>query len=267
MTSEVRRRDAEIRAWNATLASRVEEKTAELREAQDQIARSRRLAALGSLSAGVAHALNNPMTSVVGLVSLVRQRLAHGEAGELLGEALLEARRATRVVQDLRRFAEQEREGAGQHFGLDRPVLAALDAFRARLHEQGIALETELADGLPAAQGHPDQIEQLVGHLVDNAVAAMPGGGTLGVRVSAVEGQALRICVSDTGTGIPPEIRERIFDPFFTTRPAGDGGMGLSLAHAIAEAHHGTLRVESAPGQGSRFTVVLPAAPPAAHLS
>jgi signal transduction histidine kinase len=267
MTSEVRRRDAEIRAWNAELASRVEEKAAALRGAQDQIARSRRLAALGSLSAGVAHALNNPMTSVMGLVALVRQRLPEGEEKSLLGEVLGEARRATRVVQDLRRFAEQEREGEGQRFGLDRPVLSAIDAFRARLREQGIALEIQVTEGLPAAQGRPEQIEQLVSHLIDNATAAMPKGGTLGVSVSAVDGQALKLCISDSGVGIPPEIRERIFDPFFTTKRASGVGMGLSLTHTIVEAHHGTIAVESAPGQGTRFTVVLPAAPPEAHLS
>jgi signal transduction histidine kinase len=245
----------------------VEEKTAELRSAQDQISRSRRLAALGSLSAGVAHALNNPMTSVVGLVSLVRQRLPDGEERSLLDEVLGEARRATRVVQDLRRFAEQEREGDGQRFGLDRPVLAAIDGFRTRLRERGIALEIEVGDGLPATQGRPEQIEHLVGYLVDNAVAAMPNGGTLGVSVSAVDGQALRLCVSDTGAGIAPEIRERIFDPFFTTKLSGGVGMGLSLTHTIVSAHHGTIGVESAPSQGTRFTVILPAAPREAHLS
>ncbi len=266
MTGEVRRRDEEIRAWNAELSQRVEERTAELREAQEQIARSRRLAALGSLSAGVAHALNNPMTSVVGLVSLVRQRLGQGEEAELLDEVLIEARRATRVVQDLRSFSEQEQEGSGQRFPLERPALAALDAFRKRIEEQGIALATEVAKGLPPAQGRAEQIEQLVGHLVENAVAAMPGGGKLGISIGAVDGRALRLCVSDTGTGIAPEIRQRIFDPFFSTRPGSGGGRGLALVHTIVQAHHGSIKVDSEPGQGTRFTVVFPAAAEAPHL-
>ena len=266
MTTELRRRDGELRAWSSELSRRVEEKSAELRDAHDQIARSRRLASLGSLSAGVAHALNNPLTSVLGLVSLVRQRLGQGEEAALLGEVLGEARRAARVVQDLRRFAEQEEEGAGQRFALDRPVLSALDPFRERLAAQGIALSTEVGAGLPAAQGSPEQIEQLVGHLVANAVAAMPQGGRLGVGVSQVEGRALRVTVSDTGCGVAPEIRDRIFDPFFTTDPAKGAGMGLSLVHTIAEAHHGSVKVESEPGQGARFVVLLPAAPLAAHM-
>jgi signal transduction histidine kinase len=96
----------------------------------------------------------------------------------------------------------------------------------------------------------------------------MPEGGALKVGLKAVEGEAVKLTVSDTGKGIPAELLERIFDPFFTTKAAPTRlGMGLSLCHAIVEAHHGKISVESAPGTGTTFTVLLPAAPRQAHLA
>ncbi|HEY7723960.1 MAG TPA: sensor histidine kinase, partial [Anaeromyxobacteraceae bacterium] len=178
MAGEVRRRDEEIRAWNAELRSRVDARTAELKAAQDQVARTRRLAALGSLGAGVAHALNNPLTSIVGLVSLARRQVdPASEPGQLLAESLAEAQRAAGVVRQLRALTEEERGAGGDRFPLEKPVLAALDAHRAALRERRVELRVEVGRDLPPVQGDAGQIEQLVGHLVDNAAAAMPGGG------------------------------------------------------------------------------------------
>ena len=123
--------------------------------------------------------------------------------------------------------------------------------------------------GLRPAEGDPVQIERVVEQLVRNAIQAMPGGGQLSVRVAEVAGDSVKLSVADTGRGIPPALRERIFDPFFTIKghsPSGSG-LGLSITHSIVEAHHGKILVESAEGRGSTFTVVLPAAAPAAHLS
>ena len=95
----------------------------------------------------------------------------------------------------------------------------------------------------------------------------MPEGGTLKVSLSDVDGDALKLSVSDTGKGIPKSMRDRIFDPFFTTKDAPSGvGLGLSISHSIVEAHHGKLLVDSAEGSGATFTIVLPAAAAAAHL-
>ena len=111
------------------------------------------------------------------------------------------------------------------------------------------------------------QIQQLVAHLLQNAINAMPHGGELRVGVGGVEGDAIKISVSDTGKGVPKELRERIFDPFFSTKDLpSQVGMGLALCYGIAEAHHGRITVESEVGKGSTFTVLLPAAPPRGHL-
>jgi signal transduction histidine kinase len=267
MAGEVRRRDAEIRAWNEELASRVERKTAELREAEDQIARSRRLAALGSLAAGAAHELNNPLTAIAGLVTVAREGLAPGHPDrELLDGALSQVARAGDVVRELQRFAERETAIAGQRYAPASPVLAALDERRAALEARSVRVELAVGEDVPQVVGDPGQLQDLVGRLVENAANAMGGGGALTVTLAPVAGDAVRLAVADTGPGIPAALRERIFDPFFTTKEGGGAGLGLSVCHAIAVAHHGKLTVDSDEGRGTCFTLVLPAAPAAPHL-
>jgi signal transduction histidine kinase len=269
MTREVKRRDEEIRRWNEELARRVEARTSELRIAQDQIARARRLAAIGSLGAGVAHEINNPMTAVVGLVSVARKNVGPDTRdGQLLGTALEQATRVSRIVDDLRRLAEQQRLDGGIQFPLVAAVQASVEAHLAAAERGGVRLRTDLEEGLAPIQGDPVQIQDLVGHLLRNAIAASPEGGEVRVSVAGVDGGALKVSVADDGRGIPAAVRERIFDPFFTSKERGAGvGLGLTLSSCIVEAHHGKLHVESEEGKGSTFTVVLPAAAAQAHLA
>jgi signal transduction histidine kinase len=266
MALEIRRRDEEIRGWNRELQARVEERSAELKNAQDQILRTRRLAALGSLGAGVAHELNNPMTAITGYLAILKKQLAGAPQQEMVLRAQEQAARISRVVEDLRSFADQERSSGGKRFPLSGPLRAALDLYEERLRAAKIEVRTRIEEGVPDAQGDPVQIQQVVAHLVENAINAMPQGGTLDVSLGAVDGDALRLRIADTGRGIPPGLRERIFDPFFTTKQqAGRVGLGLSVSHSIVEAHHGRIMVESEEGAGAAVTVVLPAAT-AAHL-
>jgi signal transduction histidine kinase len=267
MTEEIRRRDGEIHAFNEELQERVEERTAELKAAQDQILRTRRLAALGSLGAGLAHELNNPMTAITGYLAILRKQLAPGPQADMIASAQEQAARVARVVEDLRSFADQERTLPGSRFSLRRTVNSALSLYEDRLRAAGIVLEKQLDETLPDAQGDPLQIQQVVAHLVENAINAMPTGGTLRVSLGTVDGDALRLQVVDTGRGIPLPIRERIFDPFFTTKGrTGQVGLGLSVSHSIVEAHHGQILVESEEGTGAAVTVLLPSAT-AAHLA
>jgi two-component system NtrC family sensor kinase len=268
MIAEVKRRDDEIRGWNAQLQKRVAERTAELKTAQDQILRTRRLAALGSLGAGLAHELNNPMTAITGYLTILKKSVADGSAqAEMIARALDQAHRVARVVEDLRSFADQERGTSGQRFSLASSVRAALALYEGRLRAAGIALTTRIDPGLPDAQGDAVQIQQVVAHLVENAINAMPRGGALEVTLGTVDGEALRLRVVDTGRGIPQGIRDRIFDPFFTTKEGPNQvGLGLSVSHSIVEAHHGRIVVESQEGAGAAVTVLLPAAT-SAHLA
>jgi two-component system, NtrC family, sensor kinase len=265
MAAEIVRRDEEIRRWNAELQQRVEERTAELKIAQDQILRARRLAALGSLGAGMAHELNNPITAISGIAALLRKELEGTAHEEQLRTLLEQAKRISSIVGNLRTFADQERTQPGRRFPLHSSVLAALDLYERQMREKGIALATDIKSC--DAQGDPAQIQEAIAHLVQNAISAMPQGGMLKVTLSDVNGDALKLSVTDTGKGIPRSMRDRIFDPFFTTKEGPGGvGLGLSISHSIVEAHHGKLLVDSAEGQGATFTIVLPAAAAAAHL-
>jgi signal transduction histidine kinase len=268
MTQELRRRDGEIRELNRDLQRRVDERTAELKAAQDQILRTRRLAAIGSLGAGLAHELNNPMTAVTGYLAILKKQAPAGsEQVEMLARAQEQAQRVARIVDDLRSFADQERQVPGQRFALQRTVDAALSLYEDRLRASGIVLTRKVEEPLPEAQGDPVQIQQVVAHLVENAINAMGSGGKLDVQVGTVDGDALRLRIADTGRGIPATLRERIFDPFFTTKDReGQVGLGLALSHSIVEAHHGRIVVESEEGVGAAFTVLLPAAA-TAHLA
>ena len=269
MAEELQRRDREIRAWNAELQQRVDERTAELKLAQDQILRARRLAALGSLGAGVAHELNNPVMGVLGIAALLQRELGadprHKDLLTKLGE---QARRISKIAGDLRRFSEQERTEGGHRFALALAVQGALELHEAACRAQNIRVRSEFAPQLPEVQGDRAQLREAIAQLVQNAVQAMPQGGDLTVRLDRVGGDAVKLTVADTGKGVPELIRERIFDPFFTTKQRDAGaGLGLSIAHTIVKAHHGEIAVDGAAGAGAVFTVVLPAAAAAAHLS
>ncbi|MFL5380616.1 MAG: ATP-binding protein [Myxococcales bacterium] len=271
MALEVKKRDGEIRAWNAELKQRVDERTAELKAAQDQILRTRRLAALGSLGAGVAHELNNPLTAVTGLLALLRKELGasseHAAQAAIVQQVQEQARKVAKIVSDLRQFADQERAVVGKKFSLTVPVASALELYSQQIEQRQIRVSTDFSDRVPEAQGDPIQIQQVVAHLVQNAIQAMPSGGDLKIALSAVAGDAIKLTVADSGRGIPEEMRERIFDPFFSLKDQAKGvGLGLSISNSIVEAHHGRILVDSAPGKGSIFTVLLPAAAAAAHL-
>ncbi len=268
MAAEIRRRDEEIQGWNRELQQRVDVRTAELKAAQDQIFRTRRLAALGTMGAGIAHELNNPLTAVLGLAGVMQMGLPPDSPDqETLQEIIGSARRISTIVARLRDLTDEERQAGGKRLKLEAPVSAALGTYKDRLAAGKITVTATLPANLPDAQGDSAQLEELVGHLVDNALHAMPRGGRLEVALCAVDGTALKLTVKDTGHGIPTATQERIFDPFFTTKndPAGVG-LGLSTAHQIVQRHHGRLSVFSEPGHGATFTVVLPAAGDAPHL-
>jgi signal transduction histidine kinase len=227
------------------------------------------MAALGSLSAGIAHELNNPLTGILGMLSLMRDDVpADSTVGQGVTLALEQARRMANIIRDLRQMAEQERAGAGRPLDLAHPVKAALHELREEIASRKVTLVCELSESVPRVLGHVEPLQKVVSQLLRNALTAMPGGGTLTVGLSAVEGDAVCVSVKDTGKGIPESLRDRIFDPFFTTKDEpGRVGLGLSLAHSIVEAHHGRIRLESAEGQGTTLTIILPAAGGEAHLS
>jgi len=260
----------EIAELNSTLEARVEQRTRELGETQAQLIQSEKMASLGQLVAGVAHELNNPIGFVHANLQLLEEQTrkiaeaAPGSAGalkarEAVHKLLVRSREGTarvkKIVEDLRTFSRVDHAELLEvdlHEGIDR----TLSLMEPRLKD-GIRVVKQYGE-LPPVRCYAGQLNQVFMNLLMNACDAMPEGGEITIRTARTE-QGVRLDFSDTGPGIPPEIRSRIFDPFFTTKAVGRGtGLGLSISHGIVERHGGRIGVESSVGSGTTFSLELP---------
>jgi two-component system NtrC family sensor kinase len=268
--TEILRQTDEIMAWNETLEKRVDEKTKELRDAQDLLLRSRSLAAIGSLGAGVAHEINNPLTGVLGLAQLLLADLPGDHpARPMVMDIEEQAGRIQGIVSNLLRLAQRQ---AGEDFrslDLSKVVDDALELCGIKaLADSGIKVVRNVVSPSPPVRGSSVQLQAAFIQLIQNAKGAMESGGQLTVETSKPEPGLLRLRISDTGRGIKPEHVPRIFDPFFTTKGRRtDTGIGLSVVHKIIEDHGGTIRVESTPGLGTTFWITFPIAGETSHLA
>ncbi|HYW07349.1 MAG TPA: ATP-binding protein, partial [Longimicrobium sp.] len=237
------------------------------REAERHLGRAERLATVGTLLAGVAHELNNPLTAIKSFAGLMLLDEHTTDDREALETMRREADRAANIVADLRvlvRQTHESHEAPREAVDLNEVVRHVLRVRAYPLATRNVSVSEKLAVGLPPVLGPRGQVEQVVMNLVVNAEQAMEqlsGGGRLELRTRRV-GDGAELDVADTGPGIAPEHLERIFDPFFTTKAPGEGtGLGLALIHRIVTEHGGHVRVASAPGEGTTFTVDLPLAP------
>jgi len=253
---------ASISIGNARLYQELQERIEAQRRAESNLIRSARLAAVGEMAAGVAHELNNPLTTVTGFVELVMDDLDNTSAQYAdLDLALQEALRARGVV---RRMLDFSRPAEVQHIktDLNELVRQVLTLTRHMMNISGVSLDLELKDNLPWISADSNQIQQVLHNLISNAVQAMPSGGRLTIRTGTVEREGSNWVITefvDTGIGIPPENLDRIFEPFFTTRVNNKGtGLGLSVSYGIVESHGGFIDVISQVGLGSCFTIFLP---------
>jgi two-component system NtrC family sensor kinase len=243
--------------------SELKEAYAELRERQSQLVHAEKLASVGALAAGVAHEINNPLGVINIYAQLALDELPPDAKGcrENVDVIIKHATRAAQIVQNLLAFARRSelQKGRISVSGLVNDVLRVTE-HQARL--QGVEMASVLPDDLPEVNGDADKIRQVFVNVIVNALQAMPEGGSLRVTCSSEADRShVRIVIADTGRGIAPEHADRIFDPFFSTKETGKGtGLGLSVSLGIIEQHSGTIAVESVPGRGTAFTIVLPAA-------
>ena len=271
----------------ATLDERVQQRTAELTEANGQLietlrelrqtqarlVQSEKMAALGALVAGVAHEINTPLGAITSNVDVVLRglgKLAPSVAAprpdalrvldELLRTTAQACQRISAIVKNLKNFArldEAEWKPADLREGMD-STLALVE----HLHRGRITIVREYGP-VPLIACHPGQLNQVFMNLLVNAIQAIADRGTIRIRIG-VEGSQVRVDVEDTGSGVAPAHLARIFDPGFTTKGVGVGtGLGLPICHQIVTAHAGTISVASEPEVGSTFTVRLPRAGPA----
>ena len=268
LLDQVQERDRQLRDWAEQLNQKVAERTRDLHAANQQLARtterlimSEKLAAVGEITAGVAHEINNPIAVIQGNLDVARSLLG-AQADQVSTEFRLiddQVYRIGAIVAKLLQFARpSEYSGGADLIAPAQVVRDCLVLTRRQLEAAHIEIVTDLS--CPAVVlMEQTELQQVVVNLILNALHAMPAGGRLELAV-AETGNKVEIFVKDSGTGIAPDVLKRIFDPFFTTKRAQGTGLGLSISQTLVNRAQGQILVVSDLGQGSRFTIRLPRA-------
>jgi C4-dicarboxylate-specific signal transduction histidine kinase len=244
----------------------MERREHELRDKQEQLIQAGKLATLGELTTGVAHELNNPLNNIGLYVGNVIDQVRLGEVdnGRLVGDlekAMEQVRKATEIISHLRTFGRVAPVSL-EPIDVDEVIERSLSLMQEQLKIREIEVEFELCPEELIVLGNPIQLEQVFINLLTNARDALADARTKRVRiVTKRQGDSIRISVSDTGPGIPPQLEARVFDPFFTTKEVGSGtGLGLSITYSIVKELGGEISVSSRPRRGATFEISLPVA-------
>ena len=243
MVQTLREYKDRIDDYSRSLEEKVRLRTEELKKAQESLLQSEKLASIGLLASGVAHELNNPLTSILMNINLLMEEVRdqaniHTELKRISDDTL----RCRRIIDDLRDFSRRH-ELDIRSSNLNDVVGSTLGLIKHQLELHGIALRQDFSSDLPLMSFDPDRMRQVLMNVFVNAIQAMPHGGSLTVKTALREG-LVEIAVQDSGAGIPRDIRGKIFDPFFTTKEAGTG-LGLSIVYRIMQEHGGRIEVES----------------------
>jgi two-component system NtrC family sensor kinase len=226
---------------------------------EEQLRLSEKMAAIGLLAAGVAHEVNTPLTGISSFTQMLLERAEPGDPNtQLLEKIERQTFRAAKIVNSLLNLARPA-DGEAASVDVNGVIGDVLSLLEHQFKSGRIQVRRELATPALIVRGVEYKLQQVFLNLFLNARDAMPKGGWLTIATQA-DGADAVIELSDTGVGIPAEHLARIYDPFFTTKPEGRGtGLGLSVTYGIVQEHGGTLACDSAPGQGTRFRLVLPA--------
>ncbi len=247
--------------WTASLEREVAIKSNELKRSQDKLIEAEKLAALGRLTADVAHEIRNPLTVIGGFARRL-QKSATGEKEKERAEVIVsEVSRLEKILRDILTFSGEVRSRLEKH-PVGEIVHELVDSHKQLFIEQAIAIEVAIEKNLPPILIDKDQVKQALTNLIMNACDAMPSGGTLNITAEIESFNDVRyvvLQVSDTGHGIDEKEFSLIFEPFFTTKAAGRGtGLGLSIARKIMEEHGGFIKAVIAPGKGAAFSLYFP---------
>jgi signal transduction histidine kinase len=241
------------------LEQKVEARTRELAEAHAALRHTEKLSALGRLAASIAHDINNPLSSILTYLYLLKQDA--GDDAQTLEDLTLIERQVNiiaNLVKQLRDFSrptQKHRRAVALHDIIEDVVMLTSKD----LEKRHIEISSHYDPTLPEIYASPDQMSEILLNLVVNARDAMPDGGTLSLEAHA-EGDNVVINVTDTGCGMSQEIQDRIFEPFFTTKGEEGTGLGLSICYRIIQEHEGQITVDSEEGKGTTFTITLPQA-------
>jgi len=267
MTRDLKAAKEEITIWSQDLERRVQEKTEQLEQTQQQVMHIEKMASLGKLSATVAHELNNPMAGILTYSKLIQRKLANENLSAGNRDAVFqnlkmiesESDRLGKIIKDLLLFSKKQ-EPIFQDADITEIVRMSCQLIQHHLDLHGIHLELNLNPDLPHVKVDQNQIKQALLALYVNAVEAMENGGILNIKTDySRPAQNVEIRISDNGHGIPREIVDNIFEPFFTTKNAVKGfGLGLSVVYGIITNHRGTIEVSSEVNKGTSFHIKLP---------
>jgi signal transduction histidine kinase len=235
----------------------------ELEANQEHLLQARKIAALGTFTAGVAHELNNPLNNISLTAETYLEEYADrmdAEAKELIHDVLTQSERASEIVKNLLDFSRTERP-ARSSIAASEIVRSTVALVKNQIMLAGITLEVQIPEDLPPVRGSIRGLQQVFMNLLLNAIQAMPGGGAITISVAAELPDFVRFDIEDTGVGMKPEALEHIFEPFFTTKSVGHGtGLGLAVSYSIVKRHGGRIEVKSEIGAGTVFKIFLPVA-------
>ncbi len=248
-----------IKQYTEELEERVRERTRELEEAQAQLIHTEKLAAIGELASHVAHEIKNPLVSIGGLARLLQRKAAKVEkTRELAAIIQAEVERLERLLANLLEF-RQDTKPRWKNVALHKLLKNSIKLFSSKLEEGSIDVHWDLERDMPRIRADEDRLTQVFLNLFNNAIHAMPGGGTLGIKSLDLP-ECVRVEIMDTGQGIPPERLGKVFKPFYTTKGGGTG-LGLAICEKLMRDHGGTIHVESRVGKGTTFRLELPKKP------
>lgn len=239
---------------NAELYRSLEKQMIELKETQEQLIQAAKLAAIGELAANVAHEINNPLTSIIGFVELMKEYDDMDLIKNRLEIIEHESIRARDIVRELLNFA-RKRPLQLSDVDINSLIKEVILLTRAQAKTGRVEIVEDYGD-IPRMIGDPNQIKQVFVNIINNAIHAMPEGGKLYIKTSSHDD--ITIVFKDTGVGIPADVLPRIFEPFFTTKREKGTGLGLSISYRIIQDHGGRINVESNEGKGTAFTITLP---------
>jgi len=240
------------------MSRKMAEDIEQLQQLNEQLTRTEKLAAMGTLAAGVAHEVNNPLASISSLIQMMQSKDDLDErTKENLKLIQTQIQRITQVTKDMMDFA-RVRPAAKSAVDVNNLIEKSLRLASFDKSFQKLEIKKHLAENLPRVFADGDQLQQVFLNLFLNARDALPDGGELSVATNA-ENSEVRIRVSDNGTGIKQDDAQKIFDPFFTTKPAGKGtGLGLAVCYGIITAHGGKIEVAPNDSRGTTFYIALP---------
>ena len=233
----------------------------QLKESQEQLIQAEKLTSLGQMAASIAHEINNPLAGVLVYTQLLSKKIAGDtfrkeEALDYLSKMETEVSRCARIIRNLLDFARQT-EPTLMLVDIHQVIEQVLAMVGHQAQFQNVEVVKEFSQSLPKVMADFDQLQQIFTNLTLNAIQAMPDGGRLTIRSSAVDGE-VRVDVQDTGCGISKENMSKLFTPFFTTKAKGKGvGLGLAVVHGIIERHKGRIKVQSEEGKGTTFSIYL----------